>query len=61
MATKRTYGASGKSGSSSSGRSTSSSVSAARLHQKSGPANTFGGYTKVSHTNGTFSMRKSGK
>jgi hypothetical protein len=33
-------------------------VSDARLHQKSGPSNSFGGYTKVNHGNGTFSMKK---
>ena len=39
----------------------SSGVSAARLHQKSGASNTFGGYTKVSNSDGTFRMRKTGK
>jgi hypothetical protein len=33
-------------------------VSDARLHQKSGSSNSFGGYTKVNHGNGTFSMKK---
>lgn len=37
----------------------SKSVSGARLHQKSGSQNAFGGYKKVDHGNGTFSMRKS--
>lgn len=50
----------GKSSGSTSAKSTGS-VSAARLHQKSGSGNAFGGYTKVNHNNGTFSMRKSGK
>jgi len=56
---RSSYGA-GKS-SSGSGRSTSSSrsVSAARLHQKSGT--TFGGYTKAQKSDGTFRMRPSGK
>lgn len=36
-------------------------VSSARLHQKSGLSNSFGGYAKVNHTNGTFSMRPTGK
>ena len=36
-------------------------VSPARLQQASGARNTFGGYTKVNHKNGTFSMRKTGK
>jgi hypothetical protein len=39
----------------------SGAVSAARLHQKSGAGNAFGGYTKVNHTNGTFSMKRTGK
>ncbi len=50
--------------SSSSGRassSTSRAVSSARLHQKSGTSNAFGGYAKVNHGNGTFHMRKTGK
>lgn len=33
-------------------------VSGARLHQKSGAANAFGGYKKVDHGNGTFSMKR---
>ena len=36
-------------------------ASQARLSQKSGDRNSFGGYTKVSHGNGTFSMKKTGK
>lgn len=39
----------------------SDNVSSARLHQKSGSSNSFGGITKVNHGNGTFSMRKTGK
>ena len=42
------------------GKSGSGSVSSARLHQKSGTSNAFGGYTKVAKTDGTFRMRKSG-
>lgn len=55
----------GKSNSSRSGysgkSSSSKSVSAARLHQKSGSSASFGGYTKVQHANGSFSMKKTGK
>ena len=55
----------GKSNSSRSGYSgkisSSKPVSAARLHQKSGSSASFGGYTKVQHTNGSFSMKKTGK
>lgn len=51
----------GRSGSGWSGTSASSGVSAARLHQKSGSSNAFGGYTKVNHGNGTFSMKPTGK
>lgn len=41
------------------GNSTSSSgVSAARLHQKAGT--TFGGYPKVARGDGMFTMKKSG-
>lgn len=36
-------------------------VSPARLHQQTGTANSFGGYTKVNHNNGSFSMRKTEK
>ncbi|MCB0889624.1 MAG: hypothetical protein KDB38_09600 [Nocardioidaceae bacterium] len=39
--------------------SSSKSVSAARLHQKSGSSNSFGGYTKVNKGNGNFTMKKS--
>ncbi len=39
----------------------SKAVSAARLHQKSGSGSSFGGYTKVNHGNGSFSMKKTGK
>ena len=45
----------GKSGSNSGG------VSSARLHQKSGPSNAFGGYIKVNNNDGIFRMRKTGK
>lgn len=55
MAKKNYSMKSGKSGSSSSG------VSRARLHQKTGSSNSFGGYTKVAKTDGTFRMRKTGK
>lgn len=63
MGKGRSYGGSGKSGTSSTGKSASSSggVSSARLHQKSGSSNAFGGYTKVKNSDGTFQMRKSGK
>ena len=59
---KNSYGGAGRSGSSSAGktRTASPGVSAARLHQKSGASNAFGGYTKVNRTDGTFRMRKSG-
>ena len=36
-------------------------VSSARLSQRSGAGNTFGGVTKQNHGNGTFSMKKLGK
>ena len=60
---KNSYGGAGRSGLSSTGktRTASSGVSAARLHQKSGASNAFGGYTKVSNSDGTFRMRKTGK
>ena len=60
---KSSYGGSPRSGSYSTGKTgaASSGVSAARLHQKSGASNTFGGYTKVSNSDGTFRMRKTGK
>lgn len=46
-----------------SGKSYGSSrgVSSARLNQKSGSRNSFGGYTKVKTGNGTFSMRRTRK
>ncbi|WP_187994278.1 hypothetical protein [Schaalia sp. JY-X159] len=47
--------------SSGSGKSSSRGVSASRLHQKSGASNSFGGYTKVQNSNGSFRMRPSGK
>lgn len=43
------------------GRSASTGVSAARLHQKSGTEHSFGGYTKVSRGNGVFAMKKTGE
>lgn len=55
MANYRSHGGSHHS------RSTVHSVSAARLHQKTGVSNAFGGYTKVNHHNGTFSMHRLGK
>lgn len=54
MSTYRSSGSSGTSGS-------SRSVSSARLQQKSGASNAFGGYAKVNHGGGTFRMRPSGK
>lgn len=36
-------------------------VSSARLHQKSGSANAYGGYTKVHNPSGSFRMRPSSK
>lgn len=51
----RTYSSTGSSPRRSSG------VSPARLSQKSGSSNAFGGYTKVKHANGTFSMRRTAK
>jgi len=39
----------------------SSGVSSARLHQKTGSSNAFGGYTKTRSNDGTFRMRKTGK
>lgn len=50
----------GSRGSSSKGSSASKGVSAARLHQKSGSTNSFGGYTKVNKGNGAFTMKKTG-
>lgn len=37
--------------------SRSTGVSAARLHQKSGTSNSFGGYTKVNNGGGSFTMK----
>lgn len=51
MATNSSRGGSGKGGS-------SKGVSAARLHQRSGVSNSFGGYTKVNKGNGSFTMKK---
>jgi hypothetical protein len=39
--------------------SNTSGVSSARLHQKSGSNNSFGGYSKERNADGTFRMRKS--
>jgi hypothetical protein len=50
----RRHGATGAAGA-------SKGVSAARLSQKSGAANAFGGYAKVKHANGTFSMKRAGR
>ena len=63
MAKNRSSGARSNSGAPSSGASSSSTrgVSPARLQQKSGAGSAFGGYMKVNHGNGTFSMRRSGK
>lgn len=36
-------------------------VSPARLSQKSGTRNSFGGYTKVNKGNGSFTMKKTGR
>ena len=47
-------------GSWSKGSSSAKSVSAARLHQKSGTSNSFGGYTKVNQGNGSFTMKPTG-
>lgn len=46
-----------------SSRSSSSSrgVSQARLSQRSGSRNSFGGYTKVSNGRGSFTMKKTGR
>ena len=55
MSRYRTSGSSRTSGFS------SRSVSSARLQQKSGASNAFGGYAKVNHGGGTFRMRPSGK
>lgn len=55
MTSNRSTSSAGRSG------STPREVSPARLHQSSGASNAFGGYAKVNHNNGTFSMRKTGK
>ena len=57
----RGYGSGGGFKASGSSGSSSRGVSAARLHQKSGSGNTFGGYTKVDRGDGTFRMRKTGR
>lgn len=54
MAKNSSRGGSSKSSYSSKG------VSAARLHQKSGTSNSFGGYTKVNKGGGNFAMKKTG-
>lgn len=54
MAKKSNGGSYSRRGSSSKG------ISSARLNQKSGSSNSFGGYTKVNQGNGNFTMRKSG-
>ena len=50
--TKRSMGGSG---------SSQKPVSSARLHQKSGSSNAFGGYTKVNKGGGEVRMRPTGK
>lgn len=42
------------------GNGTAKSVSSARLHQKSGASNSYGGYTKVNQGNGNFTMKPTG-
>lgn len=55
-------GASAKSsGGSGSSNSSFRDVSSARLNQRSGTNNSFGGYTKVNRGDGTFRMRPTGK
>lgn len=50
--TKRSFGGS---------NSSQKQVSSARLHQKSGFSNAFGGYAKVNRRSGEFRMRPTGK
>ena len=58
----QSYGSSyGSRGGSSWGAGGSRTVSDARLHQKSGASNGFGGYAKISNPEGSFQMRKTGK
>jgi hypothetical protein len=59
----RSYGSSKSYSGKNYGSSGSSSrrVSSARLHQKSGSGNSFGGYTKVKQGDGAFKMRKTGR
>lgn len=52
------YSYSGRSGSLG---SNAGGVSSARLHQRSGSSNAFGGYAKIANNDGTYRMRKSGK
>lgn len=47
--------------SSKSSRSNWRDVSSARLHQRSGASNAFGGYVKVSNSDGTFRMRRTSR
>lgn len=55
-------GGSGKSsGGAGSSYSSFRDVNAARLDQRSGSNNSFGGYTKVNRGDGTFRMRPTGK
>jgi len=51
----------GSSGKGSSSKGSSKGVSDARLKQKSGSSNSFGGYTKVNKGGGAFTMKPSGK
>jgi len=48
-------------GKGSKGKGSSKGVSGARLKQKSGSSNSFGGYTKVNKGGGAFTMKPSGK
>jgi len=50
------YGSQGRGGQ----KGRSGNVTSARLHQKSGAGNAFGGYTKVNNGDGTFTMKKTG-
>lgn len=54
MAKRNTRGGHSQGGNSSKG------VSSARLHQRSGSSNSFGGYTKVNRGGGNFTMKKTG-
>ena len=61
--TNQSRGAASKSGSSKANHldKRPGAVTPARRHQSTGVANSFGGYTKVNHNNGSFSMRKTGR